>query len=129
MVNTVSYIIYAKHVELHCIHCSGYHQKCIDPWLTENRKLCPICKRKVAKGEDSDSSSDEGGSQPHPPPNSNENTPLVHASIQTSANSGSNQRTLLSVAQELNRGILACPGKKRHTYCNIVLCWMFLQYL
>ena len=65
---------------------SAYHSKCIDPWLTRNRRVCPVCKRRVlARGEqlsesESENSDDEtrpllrpgsygtqGGTFIHPP--------------------------------------------------------------
>ncbi|XP_071838007.1 E3 ubiquitin-protein ligase RNF13-like isoform X1 [Apostichopus japonicus] len=56
---------------LPCNH--AFHCKCIDPWLTNNRRTCPICKRKVVPpgipDSDDEDSEDSSGAD--------ENTPLL----------------------------------------------------
>jgi len=29
--------------------CEAFHCKCIDPWLTEKRNTCPLCKDVVGR--------------------------------------------------------------------------------
>jgi hypothetical protein len=52
-----------------------YHMKCIDPWLTKNRRVCPVCKGKVVlpgitDPTDSESEAENGTT-------ASERTPLV----------------------------------------------------
>lgn len=48
----------------------GYHTKCIDPWLTNNRRICPVCKRKVIVIVDPSTNANS---------NFDENSPLIHS--------------------------------------------------
>jgi len=96
---------YADGDKLRILPCShAYHSKCIDPWLTRNRRVCPVCKRRVlARGEqlsesESENSDDEtrpllrpgsygtqGGTFIHPPEDSppHQESEQVVASDQT----------------------------------------------
>lgn len=71
---------YVEGEKLRILPCShAYHSKCIDPWLTRNRRVCPMCKRKVfAAGEralsDTDSASED-----------DDHTPLLRTAQQTHA--------------------------------------------
>ncbi|GFQ88540.1 e3 ubiquitin-protein ligase RNF167 [Trichonephila clavata] len=59
--------------KLRILPCShAYHAKCIDPWLMNNRRNCPLCKRKITFG-DSDGSDSEDSELTSPA----ENTPLL----------------------------------------------------
>lgn len=51
--------------------------KCIDPWLTKNRKVCPVCKRKVGPSNGSDSSDSESERTPPTTTLSNQNVIVV----------------------------------------------------
>ncbi|XP_022088041.1 E3 ubiquitin-protein ligase RNF13-like isoform X1 [Acanthaster planci] len=61
---------------LPCNH--AFHCKCVDPWLTNNRRTCPVCKRKVVPSgeQDSDDSDSDEDSTASP----TEHTPLLASS-------------------------------------------------
>uniref|UniRef100_A0A1B6M4I7 RING-type domain-containing protein n=2 Tax=Graphocephala atropunctata TaxID=36148 RepID=A0A1B6M4I7_9HEMI len=92
--------------KLRILPCShAYHCKCIDPWLTRNRRVCPVCKRKVFAADEvrptlSDSDSDS---------EVDDRTPLVRASGH-STEGGTFASSLLNAA--LRRPVL---GPRRHS--------------
>lgn len=66
----------------------AYHCKCVDPWLTQTKKTCPVCKQRVIRSaEDSDSEDEEGPEgatslgeeEEEPEQPASERTPLLHA--------------------------------------------------
>ncbi|CAF0723296.1 unnamed protein product [Rotaria sordida] len=80
---------------LPCDH--AYHMKCIDPWLLNNRRQCPICKRYVFPNHDN---SDEEENNDRTP---TEQTPLIQPSNDISV-------PILSRIRQRERRILNSTG-------------------
>lgn len=71
---------YSEGEKLRVLPCQhGYHFRCIDPWLTKSRRICPVCKGKVRLPGMSDISDTESESDHsrHVQFNANESTPLL----------------------------------------------------
>jgi hypothetical protein len=62
--------------------------KCIDPWLLNNRRQCPVCKRYVFPNQDN---SDEEESNSH---TATERTPLIRPSDDDSVTAISRNRQI-----------------------------------
>ena len=50
----------------------AYHTKCVDPWLTNGKKTCPVCKQPVEKD-----GTENGCPSTSVPVDANETTPLL----------------------------------------------------
>ena len=63
---------------------SAYHMRCIDPWLTKNRRVCPVCKRRVVTGNERPSDVDSDSED--------ENAPLINTETVTNGGTFQQQR-------------------------------------
>ncbi|CAF1359281.1 unnamed protein product [Adineta ricciae] len=71
---------------LPCDH--AYHMKCIDRWLIDHRRQCPVCKRYVFPNHDH-SDDEESGGRPQQRV-STEHTPLIISTATDAINNASN---------------------------------------
>jgi len=85
---------------------AAYHTKCIDPWLTKNRRVCPVCKAKVTlpgmpESDDSDSDHDRRArSSQHRHDDANERTQLLPPSRSSRSRSRNLGRLLIEARVE-----------------------------
>ncbi|TSL28310.1 Beta-enolase [Bagarius yarrelli] len=88
----------------------AYHSRCVDPWLTQTKKTCPVCKQRVTRTnpEYSDSSDSEEEAEPRAGDDSeggasneeqSERTPLLHPSPPSSGTYESTVATVTTSAQ------------------------------
>lgn len=66
--------------------------KCIDPWLIDSRRQCPVCKRYVFPNHDN--SDEEDGATHQPARTLTEQTPLVVSNDDNSTTMPSRNRQL-----------------------------------
>lgn len=98
---------------LPCAH--GYHMKCIDPWLTKNKRNCPVCKRKVLPGDETSSSEeesdDDGDATEHTPLLTAQSGAQVHRVPQPSTSSAQDDDSQSSNSYEYEQGIVASTSQ------------------
>ena len=69
----IDWLMDARFAVIYFVCITEYHCKCVDPWLLNNKRVCPVCKRKVIPGD----SSDDEGNTGQPTQEPSESTPLL----------------------------------------------------
>lgn len=99
--------------KLRILPCShAYHEKCIDPWLMNNRRNCPLCKRKITFGDSADENSDSEDSELTSPA---ENTPL----LTSPSNRGQTWGTFVNSVQTVNDNDTGGPSSLPDSYPSL----------
>ncbi|XP_064080083.1 E3 ubiquitin-protein ligase RNF13-like [Macrobrachium nipponense] len=103
---------YVDNDKLRILPCShAYHCKCIDPWLTKNRRVCPVCKRKVITGDERPSDLDTDSED--------ENSPLINSDGGTQGGTFNEQReNPFQEAQRLAERRRRNRRPSRHVECG-----------
>lgn len=107
---------YVEGEKLRVLPCNhGYHLRCIDPWLTKSRRICPVCKGKVRVAGMSDVSDTESESdhsisntrQNQRNNNANESTPLLREQQSTRQSSSRSHENGIHISRPTINGSIS----------------------
>ncbi|XP_067828402.1 E3 ubiquitin-protein ligase RNF167-like isoform X1 [Heptranchias perlo] len=79
---------YEEGDKLRILPCShAYHCKCVDTWLTQTKKTCPVCKQRVLRSANDSESESDTDNHPEDDERHSERTPLLRPSSSTATQS------------------------------------------